>query len=174
MPAYFIDNSETAPVFQKLYPHGLEIAPNLHFLGTYGVTKVKEMVIAFFSVERGWENKLPEASEIEQFLELCKGRRIDILLTNEWPKEIKDISKKEGAITADYVSRLAAVINPHYHIAASGNGFYRMPPYINSEGFLTHFISVAPFEENPKDKYLFGLTVKPGQEEIPTTTNNAI
>ena len=43
------------------------------------------------------------------------------------------------------MSKLVYSINPHYHIAAGGNGFYRMPPYINSEGFLTHFISVAPF-----------------------------
>jgi hypothetical protein len=49
-----------------------------------------------------------------------------------------------------------------------------MPPYINSEGFQTHFISIAPFEEPPKGKYLFGLTVKPGQEEAPSTVSNPI
>jgi hypothetical protein len=61
------------------------------------------------------------------------------------------------------VSKLASSINPHYHIAAGGNDFYRMPSYINADGFQTHFISVAPFDEIPKGKYLFGLTVKPGQ-----------
>ena len=72
------------------------------------------------------------------------------------------------------MSRLAAALNPHYHVAAGGKEFYRMPAYINSEGLQSHFISVAPYDEPPKGKYLFGLTVKPGQEEAPTTVGNPI
>jgi hypothetical protein len=33
---------------------------------------------------------------------------------------------------------------------------------------------VAPFEEPPKGKYLFGLTTTPAQEETPTTSTHFI
>lgn len=49
-----------------------------------------------------------------------------------------------------------------------------MPPYVNAEGFHTHFISIAPYDDPPKGKYLFGLTVKPAQEETPSTTVTSI
>lgn len=60
IPAYFIDNSDLSPVLQKLHPEGMEVAPNLHFFGKYGVTKVKEMVIAYFSMS-SWDKKAPES-----------------------------------------------------------------------------------------------------------------
>ena len=74
----------------------------------------------------------------------------------------------------DFLGKLVNDINPHYHVAAGGSEFYRMPPYINAEGFLTHFLTIAPFDDPPKGKYLFGLTVKPGQEETPSTTVTSI
>ena len=42
-----------------------------------------------------------------------------------------------------------------------------MSPYANQNHLLTHFISVAPFTENTKEKYLFGLTITPELEELP-------
>ena len=83
-------------------------------------------------------------------------------MTNDWSLEIQAFSKKQNIIGTAYVSTLASAINPHYHLAAGGKGFYRMPPYVNGLGYQTHFISVAPFEEVPKDKYLFALTIKVG------------
>ncbi len=65
-------------------------------------------------------------------------------------------------MAATYVSTLVSTINPHYHLAAGSKSFYRMPPYINGLGYQSHFISVAPFEEVPKDKYLFALSIKVG------------
>jgi hypothetical protein len=76
---------------------------------------------------------------------MCKGKKIDILLTNKWSNEIRQISDKQNAKCADYISLLASSVNPHYHISAGGDCFYRMSPYANSDGFLTHFICVAPF-----------------------------
>lgn len=96
-----------------------------------------------------------------------------MLLTNAWPREVRDVAKQQ-ARTEDFVSRLAAAVNPHYHVAAGGSEYYRMPPYVNAEGLQSHFISVAPYDEPPKGKYLFGLTVKPAHEEAPTTVGNPI
>lgn len=161
-----------SPVLQSLHPEGKEIAPGLHWLGSYGVTKVKDVTIAYFN-HNHWEGPSNEAT-INTFIEKCKGRRIDILLTNAWSKEAKEISKQSNPKTEDYIGRLAYALNPHYHLAAGGNEFYRMQPYLNSDGLLGHFISVAPYEEPPKGKYLFGLTITPAQEEIPTTVTNFI
>lgn len=36
-----------------------------------------------------------------------------------------------------------------------------MAPYRNAKGGVTHYINVAPCEEQLKDKYLFAITVKP-------------
>ena len=77
---------------------------------------------------------------------MCKGRKIDILLTNRWASQIKIIADKPNAKSSDYVSLLASALNPHYHLAAGGDSFYRMSPYANSNQCLTHFISVAPYE----------------------------
>lgn len=41
-----------------------------------------------------------------------------------------------------------------------------MSPYRNSKGNQTHFICVAPCEEQLKDKYLFALTIKPNHLDL--------
>jgi hypothetical protein len=66
IPAYFIDSSEMAPVLQKLHPDGMEIAPNLHFLGRQGVKTIRETTIAFFS-HNHWQG-VPDEVQIQKFL----------------------------------------------------------------------------------------------------------
>jgi hypothetical protein len=81
---YFIDSSDMSPVLQRLHPEGKEIAPRLHWLGSQGVTKVKDVTIAYFT-HNHWEGA-PSEESIQRLIELCKGRRIDVLLTNAWSK----------------------------------------------------------------------------------------
>jgi hypothetical protein len=88
------------------------------------------------------------------------------LLTNEWTEEVKMISDKQGVHSAEYVNRIVNELCPRYHFVAGGDSFYRLSPYKNAKGGITHFICVAPCEEQLKDKYLFAVTIKPGQIEM--------
>ena len=63
------------------------------------------------------------------------------------------------------MSQLTDKLCPRYHLVAGGESFYRMAPYRNAKGGLSHFICVAQCEEQLKDKYLFALTIKPNQIE---------
>jgi hypothetical protein len=51
----------------------------------------------------------------------------------------------QGSRSKAYAGHIAAEVSPHYHLAAGGEGFYRLSPYRNARSFITHFISVAPF-----------------------------
>jgi hypothetical protein len=64
IPAYFIDSSDMAPVLQRLHPNGEEIAPDLHFLGTFGVTTIRETVVAFFS-HNHWQKDSPTEAQLQ-------------------------------------------------------------------------------------------------------------
>lgn len=48
-----------APILYKTNSFGTLIAPNFNFLGAFGVTKIKEVVIAYFSINKNWDNKPP-------------------------------------------------------------------------------------------------------------------
>jgi hypothetical protein len=50
--------------------------------------------VAFFSHNHKWSNKSPSSDSITQFLEQCKGKKIDVLMTNDWSLEIQAFSKK--------------------------------------------------------------------------------
>ncbi len=50
-----------SPILYKTSPHGLEIANNFNFLGAFGVTKIKGIVIAYFSVNKNWEGSPPSS-----------------------------------------------------------------------------------------------------------------
>ena len=39
---------------------------------------------------------------------MCRGRKIDILMTNKWPNEVKQISGKLNAKCANFISTLAS------------------------------------------------------------------
>lgn len=82
------------------------------------------------------------------------------------------ISEKTSPKTAKYVSIIANHLSPRYHFAAGSDSFYRLSPYRNAKGRLTHFISVAPCLEELKDKYLFAITIKPNTYEAAPENNS--
>jgi hypothetical protein len=58
---------------------------------------------------------------------------------------VEAISEKKGSVnSADYVSKIVNTVCPRYHLVAGGSSFYRMAPYRNERGGVTHFINVAP------------------------------
>jgi hypothetical protein len=86
---YFIDSSQMAPVLLRLHPEGFELAPGLHFLGSSGIVELFGVSLAFFGVGAGWEDSQlsePSTEAVSDFLSKCRGKHVDILLTNDWSR----------------------------------------------------------------------------------------
>ncbi|KAF2835701.1 hypothetical protein M501DRAFT_997857 [Patellaria atrata CBS 101060] len=101
-----------------------------------------------------------------------KGERnVDILITNDWPAAILtrsvyqsvEIDIKEQECIADLCSSL----KPRYHFSSS-DAFYQREPFVhsdsvseNTEYWMTHFISLADFQNEAGERSSFAFVHKP-------------
>lgn len=142
LPVYFITNSELSIVLEHAYPSGHMLAHNFTFLGRRGITDLQGLKVAYYS---GSQADLHTLEEDKAFLSEAESESVDLLLTNEWPKEMQTMAGKDFQTKSSYVSRLSYCASPKYHLAAGGDAFCRLEPFTSRKGHSTHFICVAPF-----------------------------
>ncbi|KAK4555997.1 hypothetical protein LTR86_006693 [Recurvomyces mirabilis] len=95
---------------------------------------------------------------------------VDILITSEWPAHIRDGSrvKGEGPLTAasESISGLCTAAKPKYHFSASST-FYEREPFFHdgpSPRSVTRFISIAPFGNAGKQKWIYAFSLEPSAQ----------
>jgi diadenosine tetraphosphate (Ap4A) HIT family hydrolase len=185
LPTYFI----AGPHEDKYLPGTREqLAPNLFYLGRFGIARLRGLRIAYVSGQFACADADRSSFLRTDFESLVSTwasdvrRGVDILLTNEWPRHLlvgvpPDALPPNVAANADLgvdgVATVARTLKPRYHFAATGAAdeplFYLRPPYeanrasINDFGrtHVTRFVSLAPVDNPAKQKFVYAVNVTP-------------
>lgn len=161
-----------------------EVCPNLYFLGKRGILKTAEGIrIAALGgqlEQSGSSKSKPETNATGKFQStysesdaraLYGMHNADILITNQWPKDIRFGSKVE--VPEDYkskssevqiISDVCSTLRPRYHFSTSDSFFYEREPFFHMPTEdnpdtkpITRFISLASFDSKQKALYAFSL-----------------
>ncbi len=185
LTTYFTVGSKPLPtrIVEKIEADD-EVCPNLFFLGKRGTLKTAEGIrIAALGgqLEQSVTSKSkPQSNASGKFQStysesdaraLYGVHGVDILITNQWPKDIRFGSKVE--VPEDYhsmstevqiISDVCATLKPRYHFSASDAFFYEREPFFHMPTEdnpdtkpMTRFISLASFESKQKAFYAFSL-----------------
>lgn len=194
LPTFFLDASELSFSLNEIHPKGVEICENFTFLGRSGIKDIMGLKIAYLN---GIKNEsFPNLyQQKEKDLEIFSGcyytskdissisrdyqemkaldpnAYIDFFFTNEWPLGFENglvEFPKMITNTSIYVSNLANLLCPRYHIVSLENIHYERLPYLNQIKTLTRLIALAgvPDKDNKsfKEKYLMALQVTPASQ----------
>lgn len=195
LPTYFI----AGPHEDKYLPGTREqLAPNLFYLGRFGIARLRGLRIAYVSGQFARADADRSSFLRTDFESLVSTwasdvrRGVDILLTNEWPRNVlvgvpADALPPNVAANADLgvdgVATVARTLKPRYHFAATGAAdeplFYLRPPYeanrasINDFGrtHVTRFVSLAPVDNPTKQKFVYAVNVTPIDHMTDTAIN---
>ncbi|RNA42364.1 CWF19 1 [Brachionus plicatilis] len=104
------------------------------------------------------------------------GECIDILLTNQWPKNVENLSNQElenkqksENFGSELVAYLAQKLKPRYHFSAVENFFFERIPYRNhqvlleKEKHMTRFLGLAKVNKSNKPKFLYAFNIVPAK-----------
>ena len=120
----------------------------------------------------------------------------EILITSHWPTKLRSGSKvtvpdnAQTPRTEQCVADLCSKIKPRYHFSISDDLFFEREPFFHltedgkpDPGAITRFVSLAPFGNSSKQKWLYAFTIDPnaptattitpGTTASPFLTNNA-
>lgn len=143
IPTYFISTSDDFKILPDI--NGKQYGNDITYLGRAGIQTILGFKVGYYSINEKDDEaieKFKEYSENESF----KG--IDILLTNEWPKNltsnIRDsVTGPSSLMILDHVGKeaIAEVVSllcPRYHFASSSsNVYFERQPYKNDEHKLS-------------------------------------
>ena len=175
------------------------LCPNLYFLGKRTTTKTSEGVrivalggaldanIATADTDKEAAKYLPFYTE--QDAKVLKGaKHADILLTSQWPADIRTGSKvvlpedNEDPTSQTCIAELCDALRPRYHFSTSANAFYEREPFFHArkEGedeesgyHSTRFLSLASYGNVYKQKWIYAFSIDPSTpptSSIPTGT----
>ncbi|KAL8829180.1 MAG: hypothetical protein Q9191_002157 [Dirinaria sp. TL-2023a] len=183
-PTYFTIGKHTLPskIVEKLESSENEVCPNLYFLGKRSSYKTSEglQLIALGgqldpAIQAGLskDKYLPFHTE-DDAKALHDTKRADILITSHWPTLIRSGSKvvlpdnAQTPQTEQYVANLCSELKPRYHFSLSDGLFYEREPFFHltedgqpDPAAVTRFISVAPFGNPSKQKWMYAFTIDP-------------
>ncbi|PPJ50550.1 hypothetical protein CBER1_05512 [Cercospora berteroae] len=145
------------PVLEKLRNNNGELCPDLSILGRKSLFKTSEG-FRIVTLAGNYADLLPEdADEFsakytdKDIGEAATFGEVDILITSDWPAEIRIGSKNqyEGRSPPGIrgLGELVSALKPRYHFSTSQRFFEREPFFHNAEPPrpITRFVSVAPF-----------------------------
>jgi len=189
LPTYFALGKRILPdkVAEKLTSDSGELCNNLFFLGRRTTTKTSEGVKivalggAYQSELLDEKTSLNEYSPIntEADVKVLKGaNNADIVITSEWPVDIRTGSQvafpgEETPVAQQSVTDLCSYLKPRYHFSTS-NSFFEREPFFHSRGEdeseyrVTRFISLAPYGNPSKQKWIYAFSLDP-KADLPTT-----
>lgn len=178
LPTYFVLGKRSLPeaVIEKLSANAGEICPNLYFLGRRTTIKTSEGV-KIVALGGARTDATPDKASISEYTPLHTQQDVsvlrgantaDILLTSDWPADIRVGSKAqytgEDPGSERGVSDLCAVLKPRYHFSTS-HGFFEREPFFHAQnedsvGFqTTRFLSLAPFGNASKQKWIYAFSL---------------
>ena len=118
LPIYFIDCGPAAGDLISESPEGDELAPNLHFLGGYGLKEIHGLQVAFLSGKECKKDESDQPSgfappafregmytssaisnlkqEIMSYRRKAVKNRVDLLLTCDWPERLRGGCPEKG------------------------------------------------------------------------------
>ncbi|KAA8644392.1 hypothetical protein EYZ11_002769 [Aspergillus tanneri] len=180
LPTYFGLGSRPFPtrVIERIEAHD-EVCPNLYFLGRRGTLKTAEGIrlVALGGVlesdAKSTDKYHPIYTESDARA-LHGAHNADILITHQWPKGIRTGSKvalpdnETAPQEAQCIADLCSTLQPRYHLTTSSGFFYEREPFFHlpSEDNpdakpLTRFISLAPYNNSSKQKWMYAFTLDP-------------
>lgn len=183
LPTYFTLGNHPLPpqVIDKLEETENEVCPNLYFLNKRSTTKTSE---GLHIVTLGGtldpadttglskERFLPFHTEEDAYA-LCGAKTADILITSHWPLSIRSGSRVNSLDRVTLpeeqcVADLCSALKPRYHFTTSDEIFYEREPFFHltdqsqtETTFITRFISLAAFDNPPKQKSLYAFSIDP-------------
>jgi diadenosine tetraphosphate (Ap4A) HIT family hydrolase len=183
LPTYFALTKHALPptVVEKLEGSSEELCHNLYFLGRRSVTKTSEG-IRIVALGGQLDPDTDAGSSKDKYLPLygyadAKSLRgastADILITSDWPEDIRKRSRVEFKPDVEPQARqciadLDAVLKPRYHFSTSGGTFYEREPFFHapSDGTdnlypVTRFISIAAYGNPNKQKWIYAFSIDP-------------
>ncbi|KAL8675060.1 MAG: hypothetical protein Q9168_000543 [Polycauliona sp. 1 TL-2023] len=184
LPTYFTVGKNPLPpsVIEKLEKSDDELCPNLYFLGKRSTTKTSEglrivnlagspdpAILAGASKDK----YLPFHTE-DDAKALRGANYADILLTSQWPADVRKGSKIslpdgiEAPAGEQHVAGLCSALRPRYHFSTTSEAFYEREPFFHrateNQPDITHttrFISLASFDNPLKQKSLYAFSIDP-------------
>lgn len=187
LPVYFALGRRALPqeVQDKLDSNAGELCPNLYFLGRRTTIKISEGV-KIVALGGAHTDAVSDKSSITEFspshtsedVKVLRGANTaDILVTSEWPAEIRTGSSAaysaEEAVSQQGVADLCTVLKPRYHFSYS-EGFLEREPFFHAQdedaaGYqITRFISLAPYGNTSKQKWIYAFTLDTSAAPVPT------
>jgi hypothetical protein len=194
LPTYFSLGNRPLPtqVIEKIQAHD-EVCTNLFFLGKRGTLKTLEgiRIVALGGNMGDSEGRSkPESNAIGRFQPtysesdaraLFGIHKTDILITNQWPKDVRlgsgqSVSGDESSVPSELqcLADVAATLKPRYHFSRSDEAFFEREPFFHlpeeeGNGYqTTRFISL-PTWGSKKALYAFNLDpTAPPLLSIPT------
>lgn len=180
LPTYFI----AGPHEDRFLPGTREqLAPNIFYLGRFGIARLRGLRIAYVSgrfgataddsspfLRHGFDSLVSTwASDVR--------RGVDVLLTNEWPRHLLTGVAADAlppalvgqAVGVDGVVTVVRALKPRYHFApAVADVFFQRAPYANRASLAdfgrthaTRFIALARADNAAKQKHVFAINLKP-------------
>lgn len=184
LPVYFALRNHALPpaITAKLDESDGGPCPNLFFLGKRTTTKTSDgiRIVALGGVldpnvasENGSKDKyLPVYTE--QDAKILKGtNKADILITSQWPADIRtgsktSIGENEEPTSQQCVAELCSALQPRYHFSSSPDLFYEREPFFHTpkedapgEYHTTRFLSLAAFGNEKKQKWIYAFSLDP-------------
>lgn len=174
LTTYFSLGSRPLPseVVEKLTNNEGELCPNLFVLGRKVSVKTSD---GFKLVAIGGVHATSPDDEMSEYaatytnedIESAKDfKDADILITSDWPRGILRGSKiafdKKDSSVAN-LGDLVSTLRPRYHFSASDRTWEREPFFHDDPPPrpVTRFISLAPLNNQRKDKSLYAFSLEP-------------
>ncbi|KAF1981198.1 hypothetical protein K402DRAFT_386912 [Aulographum hederae CBS 113979] len=181
LPMYFALGSHglPQPVIDKIESSAGEVCENLFFLGKRTTNKTSEgiKIVALGGIldpnilGTSTDKYSPFYNETDA--KVLKGANsADILVTSQWPAGIRigsKVSPSPGDVPPEHqcLSGLCSTIKPRYHFSTSSvfferEPFFHAPSESAPDAFcVTRFISLAPFGNPSKQKWIYAFTIDP-------------
>lgn len=176
IPTYFTIGTHGLPaqVITKLESNDGELCANLTVLGRRVSIKTPDgfkIVAVGGTHAQGLDQTMNQYEPIytdEDLSTLAKDvSNADILVTSDWPAAIQNGSKAESRAETPKgvqgIADLCTALKPRYHFSASA-AFYEREPFAHTgptPRWVTRFISLAPYGNAQKSKWIMALAFEP-------------
>lgn len=180
LPTYFALGTHglPAPVIAKLEETDGEICENLTFLGKRATFKTSDgirIVALGGTLDPNVQGDSLKAKFSPFYSEndaktLRGAKSADILITSQWPAQIRDGSKVDFDESnqpeiESCIADLCGFLKPRYHFSTSPSAFYEREPFSLTQEpdniRITRFISLASYGNPNKAKWVYAFTLDP-------------
>ncbi|KAL9093589.1 MAG: hypothetical protein Q9165_003984 [Trypethelium subeluteriae] len=181
LPLYFAIGASALPdrIVEKLESNGGEVCTNLYFLGKRTTIKTSEGIKITAlggsldpNIIGVSKDKYPPFYNEEDAKVLQEAQSTELLVTSQWPLGIGNGSKVEltrsNQVEQPCIADLCSTLKPKYHFSTTPTSFYEREPFFHPATeaapdaySVTRFISLAPFGNPHKAKWIYALNLDP-------------